>query len=203
MMPVDQHDDYPVELWHRTLCKVTEWLYLCGDLPSEEELALAQLEQWRDEGITAIVDVRQEWSDESLVADYAPEIAYFHLGTHDNGGAQSPSWFADGLDALHEALETREAKVVVHCHMGVNRGPSMGFAYLLDQGWQPVEALTAIRSARPIAAIAYAQDALRAHQDRRAIGDATANEQQRAIDEWMAYNDIDVRTVIRKIRQAS
>jgi len=203
MMPVRQDDDYPVELWHRTLCKVTDWLYLCGDLPSEHDLALLQLEQWRDEGITAIIDVRQEWSDEKLVADFAPEISYFHLGTHDNGGAQSPSWFEDGLDALHEALRDREAKIVVHCHMGVNRGPSMGFAYLLDQGWQPVDALTAIREARPIAAVAYASDALRAHHDRRFVGEEAAREQRQAIQAWMESNDIDVRTVIRRIRQAS
>jgi len=196
-------DDYPVELWHRTLCKVTDWLYLCGDLPSEEDLAVSQLEEWRREGITAIVDVREEWSDERLVAKYAPEMNYFHLGTHDDGGAQTAEWFEEGLDALHHALQEREAKVVVHCHMGVNRGPSMGFAYLLDQGWQPIDALTAIRAARPIAAVAYASDALRAHQDRRAVGEAAALEQRQAIRQWMDDNDIDVRTVIRRIRQAS
>jgi rhodanese-related sulfurtransferase len=196
-------DDYPVELWHRTLCKVTDWLYLCGDLPSEPDLAVVQLEQWREEGITAIVDVRQEWSDERLVAKYAPEIAYFHLGTHDNGGAQTPEWFSEGLTALHQALQDREAKIVVHCHMGVNRGPSMGFAYLLDQGWQPVDALTAIRLARPIAAVAYASDALQAHHDRRSVGETAAFEQRQVIIQWMKSNDIDVRTVIRRIRQAT
>ena len=196
-------DDYHVELWHRTLCKVTDWLYLCGDLPSEPDLAVVQLEQWREAGITAIVDVRQEWSDERLVAKYAPEIAYFHLGTHDNGGAQTPEWFSEGLTALHQALQDREAKIVVHCHMGVNRGPSMGFAYLLDQGWQPVDALTAIRLARPIAAVAYASDALQAHHDRRSVGEAAAFAQRQAISQWMESNDIDVRTVIRRIRQAT
>ena len=120
------------------------------------------------------------------------------------GIAHATNDLADvGLDALHEALRDREAKIVVHCHMGVNRGPSMGFAYLLDQGWQPVDALTAIRSARPIAAIAYASDALRAHHDRRYVGDTTAREQRQAIVAWMEANDIDVRTVIRRIRQAT
>jgi integrase len=28
------------------------------------------------------------------------------------------------------------------CHMGINRGPSMAFAILVDEGWRPVEALT-------------------------------------------------------------
>jgi len=44
--------------------------------------------------------------------------------------------------------------------MGINRGPSMGFAILLATGMEPVAALTAIRRVRPIAAISYAGDAL-------------------------------------------
>ena len=193
----------PVEAWHRELCEVTDWLYLCGDLPPNPDLAAEQLEMWRAAGITDIVDVREEWSDAELVADLAPEIRYHHLGTHDNGGTQSPRWFAEGLDALHAALQDPYAKVLVHCHMGINRGPSMGFAFLVDQGWRPVEALAAIRTARPIAAVAYATDALAAHHRRREVGTEHAAQQQREVRAWMSDNDIDTATVIRRIRAAS
>ena len=44
--------------------------------------------------------------------------------------------------------------------MGINRGPSLGFAILLHWGWDPNEAITAIRDARPIANVWYAVDAL-------------------------------------------
>ena len=53
--------------------------------------------------------------------------------------------------------------MLAHCHMGINRGPSMGFAILLALGWDAEEALDAIHAARPIAFIAYAEDALRWH----------------------------------------
>ncbi len=53
--------------------------------------------------------------------------------------------------------------MLVHCHMGINRGPSMAYACLLVLGWDPIEAMTAIRTARPIAAIGYAEDALDWH----------------------------------------
>jgi len=193
----------PVEAWHRELCEVTDWLYLCGDLPPNPDLAAAQLEIWRAAGITDIVDVREEWSDEELVAEIAPEIRYHHLGTHDNGGTQSPRWFAEGLEALHTALADPYAKILVHCHMGINRGPSMGFAFLVDQGWRPVEALAAIRAARPIAAVAYATDALAAHHRRREVGTEHAAAQHREVRAWMSANDIDTATVIRRIRAAS
>ncbi|MCV9993567.1 hypothetical protein OIU93_04550 [Paeniglutamicibacter sp. ZC-3] len=51
--------------------------------------------------------------------------------------------------------------------MGINRGPSMGFAILLDRGHSPIEAFDMIRAARPQAFIAYAQDALAAHVARQ------------------------------------
>lgn len=196
-------ESLPVEAWHRRLCEVTDWLSLCGDLPPDPDLALDQLDEWVAAGITDIVDVRQEWSDQEFVADVAPAVGYHHLGTHDHGGSQSPTWFADGLVALHRALANPYAKVLVHCHMGINRGPSMGFAFLLDQGWRPVDALTAIRDARPIAAVSYAPDALAAHHARRGVGHEHAGAEQRAIAAWMRSNDIDTASVIRRIRAAS
>jgi hypothetical protein len=57
------------------------------------------------------------------------------------------------------ALRDPEAKVLVHCHVGIDRGPSMAHACLLMLGRDPIEAMTMIRSARPIAAIGYAEDA--------------------------------------------
>ena len=188
--------------WHRRLCKVTDWLFLCGDLPEERQCVRIQLAEWVDAGVTDIVDVREEWTDEKLVRQFAPHVRYHHLGTHDDGGAQDAEWFTAGLTALHDALAHDGAKVVVHCHMGVNRGPSMGFAYLLDQGWSPDVALRAIREARPIAAIAYAKDALDAHHVRREVAEDQRVREQQLVDAWMVDNDVNVATIIRKIREA-
>ena len=74
-------------------------------------------------------------------------------------------WFDVAVDWSVAAIEGG-GTVLTHCHMGVNRGPSLGFAVLLEQGWDPIEALDAIRTARPIAWVAYAEDALRWHHER-------------------------------------
>jgi hypothetical protein len=44
--------------------------------------------------------------------------------------------------------------------MGINRGPTMAFAILLATGLDPITALNAIRRARPMAVVHYADDAL-------------------------------------------
>ena len=50
--------------------------------------------------------------------------------------------------------------VLLHCHSGINRGPSAAFAVLLSIGWDPVEAIELIRTQRPIATVSYAENAL-------------------------------------------
>ena len=189
--------------WHRTMCHVTPWLYISGDLHPDSARAQAQLAEWVGRGVTDIVDVRGEWSDAAFVAEHAPEVGYYYFGTHDDGSLQLDSWFDQGIKAMHEARRRKDATLMVHCHMGINRGPSMAFAMLLEEGYSCVEALTDIRDSRPIAAIAYAEDALRAHHRRHGTSASLYLAERAAMREWFSDNEIDVRTVIRAIRTAS
>jgi len=92
--------------------------------------------------------------------------------------------------------------VLVHCHMGVNRGPSMAFAILLGLGHDPVEALRAIRSARPIAAILYAEDAISWWHRRNGTPETIAYAERRRVREWLRKNEVDVGWIISRIRRA-
>ena len=87
--------------------------------------------------------------------------------------------------------------------MGINRSPSMAFAFLLDQGWGVSEALNAIRVARPIASIIYAHDAVRSVGRMKGLRKASIACQLREVEEWQFRNHIDIRTIFRGIRQAS
>lgn len=189
------------ELWHRRLCPVNDWLFLSGDLHPFRPQAAMQIEQWRAARITGVIDAREEWTDEELVAELAPELRYWHLGTHDNGGRQDDSWFDDGLRAYREAIAEPAARLLVHCHMGINRGPSLGYRFLLEAGDDPIAALEAIRRARPIAGIGYAGDALDHYHRAIHVSAAARNRDRARLDAWMAGNGIDLRTLIRRIRE--
>ncbi len=196
-------DDQQLRAWHRRLCPVTDWLTISGDLSNDERGALAQIREWQLSDITDVVDLREEWSDEDVLFQHAPAIRYHYLGTHDNGGAQSDAWFDEGIAALYEAKAAGSPRLLVHCHMGINRGPSMAYAMMLEDGWDVVEALDAIRQARPIAAIAYARDALRAHYRRHGLDPATFAADLQRQQAWFEHNHIDVARVIRLIREPS
>jgi protein-tyrosine phosphatase len=162
-----------------------------------------QLRAWVDEGVTDILDVRGEWSDRDLVAALAPDIRYFYLGTHDDGTTQDQTWYDEGLDIMAATRNTPDARIMVHCHMGVNRGPSMAFAGLLDEGWSVSDALSAIRTARPIAGIIYAESAIAAVAARQGWDVERTDRAQEDARAWFRNNELDIRTVIRKIRAAT
>jgi protein-tyrosine phosphatase len=93
-----------------------------------------------------------------------------------------------------------DAVVLTHCHMGINRGPSLGLAVLLSQGWDLVDALDAIRSARPVAWIAYAEDVLRWHHQRSAARPGALEDDLIRLARWRQDNELDLVDVIRQKR---
>jgi len=178
---------------------VTQYLAVGGDLDEDESAAGLQAFELVDEGITHILDARFEASDND-VWDQIPIIDYLWNGIDDAGQQVPSSWFEDITTWATEAIR-QGGKVLTHCHMGINRGPSAGFAVLLAMGWDPVEALTAIRAARSIAHIAYAEDALEWHLKRNS---ATANVRRASradLVQWRHDNPLDVLRVIRSVRR--
>jgi protein-tyrosine phosphatase len=184
-------------LRHANAHFVTEDLLIGGDLDYRSRpMAERQVRELHDAGVTHVIDVRVEWSDEDWVVELLPGLTYFHHGIDDAGQQVPGEWFQDGVDFALEALEGG-GKVLSHCHMGINRGPSLGFAILLAQGWDAVDALDAIRRVRPIAYVAYAEDALRWHHR---DPDALTRDLDR-LAEWRRQNDLDLQSVIRLKRQ--
>ncbi len=175
---------------------VTPQLAVGGDLDARDpQRALAQLEELRALGLTHVVDVRSEWSDAATFAASAPEVAYLHHGMDDAGQAVPLVWFERAVTWVEAAGPA--AVVLTHCHMGINRGPSLGFAVLLAQGWDPVEAIAAIRAARPQANVWYATDALTWHQQRTDTHLVTAAQQHADLAAWRDAHPLDVVRLIR------
>ena len=182
---------------------VTERLAVGGDLSPREDIARVQLEELVERGVSHIIDVRIEWTDEAFVAEHAPHIVYLHHGMDDAGQQVAARWFDHAVGFALDAFEaTPDSVVLAHCHMGINRGPSLGFAILLAQGWDPVDALDAIRAARPIAYIDYAKDVLRWHHERIGSERPALTRDLKRLAAWRRRNELDVVSVIRGIRRA-
>lgn len=185
------------EVWHRALCFVHERLIVTGGLPESPALAAELLAQWAEIGVTHVVDVRGEYNDEALVAQLTPQIKYVWAPTHDAGGRQAGAWFDAVLDDLGDAAHDEDALILVHCHMGVNRGPSMALRLLLHQGYDAVDAL---RAARPIAAIAYAEDAVNHWNLTLGSPETLRYAERRRVHVWHRDDPIDTGWIISRTR---
>lgn len=180
------------------ITQLTDTLWTGGDLPANERGAVHDIAAWCAAGINVVVDCRHEWSDEALVARFAPGLRYVHVGIDDAGQRVAPSWFERIYDV---ASGSPSARVLVHCHMGINRGPSAAYGLLLAAGHKPVNAITLIRSRRPIAAVGYAEDALLWWHNRCSASLQQRRDDRAALARWRRSNPHDTVRIIREIRQ--
>ncbi len=152
--------------------RVTDFLYVGGSLRSGDADPGTVLNELRSHGLTHILDCRTETSDEKLVARLAPDLVYHQAGTEDEATGTAEGWFDSGVAFAREAFQVPGAVLLAHCALGQARGPSMAYAVLLDQGYEPGEALLMITRARPAARAPYAEQALSWHLGRTGATDA-------------------------------
>lgn len=190
----------PRRYW-RSLCWVTPRIAICGDLPTDRDEAREQLRDWEENGITHEIDVRIEANDSEFVAANSG-IEYVWHGVDDDGGRRDDTWFDEVTGIITGILASDpEAKVVVHCHLGVNRAPSIVFATLLAMGWDDLDALRRIRDERPIAGIIYAPDAVAWHGRRNGDSAEVVSRRRASVNAWFDRNRLDLGWVIRNIHR--
>ncbi|HET8603483.1 MAG TPA: dual specificity protein phosphatase [Marmoricola sp.] len=182
---------------------VTDRLLVGGDLDVfDADLAARQLAELVAAGVTHVVDCRFEL-DDTATWQQVPGVSYRRFPVDDAGQRIPAAWFEAGVDHVLDALGDDRSVVLTHCHMGVNRGPSLGFAVLLALGRDPVEAIDAIRAARPIANVYYAEDALTWHHQRTRASAEQRRADARRLRAWRRDNPLDVQHVIATIRRES
>jgi hypothetical protein len=171
-----------------------------ADLPCDDTDAVERLTAWVAAGITHVIDNRIEANDAGFVAAHAPGLAYLHNPTDDAGQRMADAWFDRGVAFALDALAQPGAKVLSHCHMGINRGPSLAYAILLATGADPVDALDALRTARPIANAWYAEDALDWWHRRNGTPETVRHHDRRRVAPLRAAHPLDVVRIIAERR---
>jgi hypothetical protein len=189
----------PATIW-RQICWVNDQLAVSGDLPYNRSAAENQLREWEAEGITDVFDMRGEADDSAFIHAHSDQITSHWFGVDDNGGKRSDVWFAMFVAKALQILQDPTRKVLVHCHMGVNRGPSALFAIMIAAGWNHLDALRQIRNVRPIAGLIYAPDAVRWFAlNELGVEETAADDMHNEVVDWLERNDLDIAYVIRSI----
>jgi hypothetical protein len=132
---------------------VTERIATGGAIRCEEDVAALLAAR-----ITHVVTVAVELEDETREL-LAGRVVHLINGVPDDGCRKSPGWYERTITFALEALRDTNARILLHCGAGMNRGPSAAYAVLRALGHHRSDALRMIISARPIAAVSYATDA--------------------------------------------
>jgi hypothetical protein len=170
--------------------QLTENLWVGGELNQDDPArARRQLDELMAAGVNSIIDCRMGCTDIDWVTDSNPTIDYLSIGVEDAGFVMPDDWFDDGTSyALDQIGQGRS--VLAHCQAGINRGPTIAFVVLIAQGWDSIDALDLIRSKRPIARIAYAEQAIDWWLETVGAPDDQVVAQIRRIKMWRVDNNV-------------
>ncbi|MBN1208239.1 MAG: dual specificity protein phosphatase family protein [Myxococcaceae bacterium] len=121
------------------LSRVNDWLWVGGSVARSQYAALAA------QGITAVIDMRSERGDDAA-ALAALGLELLRLPVAD----RYPPSVEQLMQGVEWALPRLKAggRLYAHCEHGVGRGPLMGLAVMVAQGWEAAEAYRVLRRAR-------------------------------------------------------
>jgi protein-tyrosine phosphatase len=121
------------------LSRITDQLLVGGSIPTRAYPRLKAM------GVTAVIDLREEARDDVAALERLG-IELHYLPATDRYAATQEQ-LVSGVEWALERLE-RGGQVYAHCRHGVGRGPLMGLAILVAQGYNAGEALRLMRSRR-------------------------------------------------------
>ena len=119
---------------------LTSHLAVGGCFPSERSDELAG-----DHGVRAVIDLRGEDRDDEERLR-AAGIDFLHLPTPDLEPATA-EMLERGVRFAREHIE-RGDKVLIHCQHGIGRSALLALCVLVDEGWDPLDALRRAKDAR-------------------------------------------------------
>ena len=100
-----------------------------------------------EHGVGAIVDLREEDCDDEEQLR-AAGIDFLHLPTPDLEPA-SMEMLARGVEFVSERIRAGR-RVLIHCQHGIGRSALLALCVLVDQGWDPVDALSRAKDRRRV-----------------------------------------------------
>lgn len=140
-------------------------------------------------GVTHVIDCRAEVDDTARWLPH-PQVRYQRCPVDELGEQLNDSWFDAGVRLVQPCLERPDSLVLLHCHAGINRSPSLAFAVLIAQGVSPGAAMDQIRTARPSALAHHAERALAWCDQRARLSKAEHRERVADLLRWRQRHPI-------------
>ena len=160
-MPEDEEEDAPSNKdeedrvsgaersWTPDLHWLTDLLAVGACFPIERAGELAG-----EHGIAAVIDLRQEDCDDEQSLR-AAGIDFLHLPTPDLEPA-SAEMLERGVDFARDHIG-RGNRVLIHCQHGIGRSALLSLCVLVEEGWEPLDALAHAKNVRAAVSPSHSQ----------------------------------------------
>ncbi|XP_069835369.1 dual specificity protein phosphatase 13A-like [Dendropsophus ebraccatus] len=104
-------------------------------------------------GITHILNAAHaSWECTGDGIDYGPDVQYYGITAEDCPEFNMSIYFRRGAQFIHQALNTPNRKILVHCVLGKSRSATLVLAYLMIyQGFSLADAIRHVSERRCIA----------------------------------------------------
>lgn len=139
---VEEDEEGRSDEWSPNFDWVTDHLATGGSFPGNRAAELAGAH-----GISAVVDLREEECDDDVLLRSAG-IKLLHLPTPDMEPARHDQ-LEEGVAFVRGVL-AKGGKVLIHCEHGIGRSALLTLCVLVDQGWQPLDALAHAKAKRDL-----------------------------------------------------
>jgi hypothetical protein len=144
-----EEEDGVTNGWRPDLHWLTQDIAVGGCFPMARARELAAVLR-----IRAIVDLRAEACDDETLLR-ASGIDFLHLPTPDLEPASTHD-LETGVAFVRDALG-RGGKALIHCQHGIGRSALLALCVLVDQGWEPLDALRHAKDRREAVSPSRAQ----------------------------------------------
>jgi protein-tyrosine phosphatase len=135
--------------WRPNLSWITDHLAVGGRFPTDRAEDLA-----RELTVRAVVDLRSEDRDDEAILQ-RHGITLLHLPTDDHHAVSQPM-LEDGVAFVRPFLDQGQ-RVLIHCEHGIGRSATLALCVLVDQGFEPLQALELSKTRRALISPSPAQ----------------------------------------------
>lgn len=139
---IEEDEEEGSDLWSPNFHWITDHLATGGSFHGKRAAELAGAH-----GISAVVDLRAEECDDDALLKSAG-ITLLHLPTPDMEPARHDQ-LEEGVAFVRGEL-AKGRKVLIHCEHGIGRSALLTLCVLVDQGWQPLDALAHAKARRDL-----------------------------------------------------
>lgn len=178
--------------WPGRVSRVTSQIAISGSLSTNLRIQSVQVEQWKQVGITDVIELWANRSSQFEIRIQDPKLTIHRFPAPKSEGPELNNWFFE-VTKFIRYLVAKNRSVLLTCELGSDSAPTAAFRYLIDVGIRPLPAAKLVRAVRPSATLRNAAAALRNFHGQTSpkYSDDLVDSEVRTLNDWIESHPVE------------